>query len=634
MSLMQIGLTGLRAAQAGLDTTGHNVSNVNTPGYTRQQTVQTAAVAQFTGSGYVGNGVDVTNIKRVYDSFLAQNLSSATGSSASATALATAASALDSALADSSSNVSASIDTFFASVQSVANSPSDSAARQTMLSTARTLVARFNDLDGQLTSQAANTAQQISDNVASVNAITKQLATLNSQISNNGLQTPNDLLDQRDQLTQQLAQMIGANSLVQSDGTVNVYVASGQPLVTGTQANTLVTVPDDQDASKQQLAITVAGQPQRLQTAQITGGTIGGLLQFRDQVLEPAQNALGRTAIALGSALNAQNALGQDANGNLGGALFTVASPVVVPRPGNSAGSGLSATITNPTQITASDYRLDYDGTNYKVTNLTSNTSQSFSSLPQTVDGFRISLTGPMAAGDRFTISPAKNGARDIAVTTTDPGKIAAAAPVALTTGSGNTGTAQLASLVVNPASPLPTGLQSPVNVVFHVSGSTTTYDLVDATSGTAISSGNAFTNATTITQNGWSLQISGTPANGDSFTVGPNTGGTGDNRNALLLAGVQQASISAVGSAQDSYNGLVGLVGNQTNEAKALQTSEGNVLSQAQDDRDSLSGVNLDEEAVNLQKYQQAYQAAAKSIAVAQAMFQSILDVMAAVTT
>jgi flagellar hook-associated protein 1 len=628
MGLMEVGLSGLRAAQAGLQTTGHNVTNVNTAGYSRQQIVQTAATAQFTGAGYIGKGVDVTSITRVYGDYLTQSVRDATAASSGANAYAAQSSQLDGALADSASNMSSSIDTFFSSVQAVANAPSDSASRQTMLSTARTLVARFNDLSDRVQTQSTDIGRQINDNVASVNTVAKQIATLNTQIANNGIQTPNDLLDERDALVQQLAGTVGATALALGDGTVNVYVAGGQPLVIGAIANQMSTIPDQQDASKQQLAISIAGNTVPLQTSQITQGTIGGLMRFRDEVLAPTQNALGRVAITLGSAINAQNSLGQDGNGNLGGPLFTVASPLVVPKQSNSAGADISATIADPSKLTTADYRLDYDGTNYTVTNLSDSTKQTFSSLPQTVDGVKIAVTGSLASGDRFTISPTRNGARDIAVTTTDPARIAAAAPVTLTTGASNTGTAQQASLSVVPASPLPSNLQSPVNVVFHVIGSTTTYDVVDKASGTALSSGNAYNANTTITQNGWSLSFSGTPANGDTFTVGPNIGGTGDSRNALLLAAVQTKTTTAVGSVQDAYNGLVGQVGNQTAEANALQSSQTNVLTQAQTDRDSLSGVNLDEEAVNLQKYQQAYQAAAKSIAVAQTLFQTIIGI------
>ena len=438
---------------------------------------------------------------------------------------------------------------------------------------------------------------------------------------------PNDLLDQRDALVQKIAGLVGATSIPQSDGTLNVFVGNGQPLVVGGNANTLTTIPDDQDSTKKQLAITINGQPQRVSTAQVTDGTIGGLFRFRDQVLAPTQNSLGQIAIGLGTALNAQNALGQDASGNPGGALFSIGSPQVSGRLSNSSGAAIAVTVSDPKQLTTSDYRLDYDGSNYTLTDLSSNTSQQFASLPQTVNGINIAVTSPLAAGDRFTILPTRNGARDFAVATTDPSRIATAAPVALSAAAGNTGSAQVASLAVTQGSSWPANLQTPVAVKFHVVGSTTTYDLVDPSTNAVISSANAYTAGATIAQNGWNLSLTGTPADGDTFTVGPNTGGTGDPRNALLLAAVQQAVVTKVGSAQDTYNGLVGLVGNKTQEATSLSSSEDSLLTQAQDARDAVSGVNLDEEAVNLQKYQQAYQAASKSIATAQAMFQSILQ-------
>ncbi len=631
-SLIGIGLSALRAAQAGLATTGHNIANVNTAGYSRQQVELTPSNALLSGSGYVGQGVTVTTVRRVYGDFLAQALRDSTASSTRASTYATEVSRVDNYLADSSSNLSSATDSFFAAVQTVANNPADSASRQTLLSTARTLAARFNDLGGRLQSQGDDVDRQIDDVVANVNTLTQQVATLNRSILTDGRdatnnQIPNDLLDQRDALVQQIAGAIGATALPQSDGTVSLFAGNGQPLLVGSTASALTTVPDDRDPTKKQLAVTVNGQPQRVQTAQVGEGTLGGLFKFRDEVLSGAVNTLGQIAIALGSALNAQNALGQDANGNAGIALFGVASPAVVAKPTNSPGSGLAVTIDDASRLTTSDYRLDYDGTNYTLTDTTANTSRQFSSLPQTVDGVRIAVTGALAAGDRFTIAPTRNGARDFTVATSDPARIATAAPVALVGAAANTGSARVSSLAVTPAVPLPANLRSPVDVRFHVSGGTTTYDLVDPTTSNVLSGGNAYTDGAVIARNGWTLTLSGTPADNDVFTVGPNRGAAGDNRNALLLASVQRKAVTAAGSAQDTYNGLVGLIGNKSNEATSLSTAEDNLRTQAQDNRDSVSGVNLDEEAVNLQKYQQAYQAASKSIATAGILFQTVLD-------
>ena len=629
--LIGIGLSALRAAQTGLATTGHNIANINTPGFSRQQTILAPAAALYTGNGYTGQGVTVSSVRRVYSDFLTQSLRDSTATSQRATTYSTEIARVDGYLTDSSSSLSSATDAFFSAAQTIATNPSDSASRQTLLSSARTLAARFNDLGSRLQTQGADVDRQIDDSVSSVNALAQQVATLNHSILTDGRdatnnQIPNDLLDQRDALIQQIAGAIGATALPQSDGSVNLFAGNGQPLVVGSRANTLITVPDDQDASKKQLAVVVDGSPQRVVTSQITDGTLGGLFKVRDEVLGPAANKLGQIAIALGTALNDQNKLGQDLNGNLGGALFGVGSPVVVAKPTNSAGSGLAVTIADPSRLTADDYRLDYDGSQYTVTNLTDQTARQFSSLPQTVDGVSIALQGPLAAGDRFTISPTRNGARDFTVATMDASRIATAAPITLSAASTNTGSAQVASLSVVPASPLPANLRTPVDVRFHVAGGTTTYDLVDPASNTVLSSNNAYVDGATISQNGWALTFTGIPADNDRFTVGPNVNGTSDNRNALLLAAVQQKAVTPSGSAQDTYNGLVGMVGNKTNEAASLSTAENNLLVQAQDNRDAVSGVNLDEEAVNLQKYQQAYQAASKSIQTAQAMFDAVL--------
>ena len=630
--LIGIGLSALRAAQTGLATTGHNIANVNTAGFSRQQAQLTPSPSLYTGAGYVGQGVTVASVRRVYSDYLTQSLRDSTASNARAGAYSAEIARTDSYLADSSSNLSAATDRFFAAVHDVADNPADSASRQTLLSTARTLATRFNDLAARVQTQGSDVDRQIDDQVANVNTLANRVASLNRSILTDGRdptnnQVPNDLLDQRDALVQQIAGALGTTALPQSDGTVSLFAGNGQPLVIGADANRLTTVPDDQDASKKQLAVLVNGHAQRVATANVSDGTLGGLFKFRDEVLTQATNTLGQIAIGLGAALNAQNKLGQDANGNPGGALFGLGSPTVIAKSTNSSASGLAVAITNPGQLTASDYRLDYDGTNYKLTNLADQTSRSYTSLPQTVDGITIAVSGPLSAGDRFTIAPTRTGARDFTVATSDPARIATAAPIASTSAPANTGSATVASLAVLPASPLPAALRTPVDVRFHGSGTTTTYDLVDTATNTVLSAGNAYTDGAAISRNGWSLTFAGTPANGDSFTVGPNTGGTGDNRNALLLASVQQAVVTTGGNAQETYNGLVGLIGNRTDEANSLATAEDHLLTQAQDNRDAVSGVNLDEEAANLQKFQQAYQAASKSIATASVMFQAVLD-------
>lgn len=628
--LTSIALTGLRAAQAGLATTGHNISNVNTAGYSRQQTIQTAALAQFSGNGYVGTGVNVTSIRRVYSDYATQSLRESVSTSAKSNAFSTEINRIDGWLADSSSNLSTAVDSFFKTAQTVANNPADVSARQTMLSSARTLAGRFNDLNARLTQQGADIDRQIDDNVTSVNALAQQVAALNQRIQVDDRSTtlgqlPNDLLDQRDALVQQISTAIGATAIPQSDGSLNVFVGNGQPLVVGQQANRLVAIPGGEDTTKKELAVMVNNSPARIPNGLIQSGTLGGLMNFRDDVLTNATNTLGQIAAGLGAALNAQNKLGQDANGLAGADLFKLGSPVVVAATDNSATAKLAVTITDASKLSTADYRLSYDGSQYTLTNLSSKSSQTFASLPQTVDGVKIDVASPLSAGDQFTIAPTRNGAKDFAVATTDPAKIASAAPISLATGA-NTGTARQAALSVVPADPLPANLKAPVDVKFHVANGVTTYDLVDKTSGSTISSGNAYTDGVPIVQNGWSLTFSGVPADNDTFTVGPNINGSGDNRNALLLAAVQKNAVTSIGSAQDTYAGLVGNIGNRANEATALATADASLVTQAQESRDSISGVNLDEEAANLQKYQQAYQAASKSIQTANAMFDAVM--------
>lgn len=630
-NLLVSSLSGLNAAQVGIATTGHNVANANTPGFTRQQVLLSSRPGQLTGPGFIGQGVDVVGVRRIYDQFLTAQVRLEQTQANYLSTYHTALQQIDNLVSDTTAGVSAAMQSFFDAANGVANNPESVPARQTLLSNAQFVVNRFQAIDQRLTDMANGVTGQITNSVNNVNSYVRQIAALNGSIKRNGAngtgQQPNDLLDQRDQLINQLNQEIKTTALQQADGTVSIFFGSGQALVIDEQAIQLQTVQSPNDPSKVDIAYLNNGQTIALQQSSLQGGNINGYLAFRDQSLEPARNALGRVALGFAVSINQQNQLGQDLNGALGGNLFNVASPRVTNNANNNPASGVpTVTIANIAGLTASDYQLKFDGVSYTLLRLSDNTTTNYASLPQTVDGMTITAPATITAGDSFLIRPTANGARDIALATNDSAKIAAAAPIRAAAALTNTGTATITSGTVNPPPPPNANLQSPVTITFT---SPTTFTVAGAVP--AVVGAVAYTSGQNITYNGWTVQITGTPAVGDVFNVTANTSATGDNRNALLMAGLQTQNLMANGTAtlQGVYGQLVGQVGAKTHELSVSSLAQDNMVTQTIAAQQAVSGVNLDEEAANLIRYQNAYQAAAKAMQVAQTLFDAIIAIM-----
>lgn len=625
-------LSGMNAAQSGIATTQHNIANANTPGFTRQQILVSSRAGQPTGGGFIGQGVDVTGVKRIYDQFLNTQVLQEQNQASYLTAYHTAITQIDNLLADPTAGASPAMQSFFDALNGVANSPESMPARQTLLSNAQFAINRFQAIDQRLTDIANGLTGQITNSVNLVNSYAQQIATLNGNIkratANGQGQQPNDLIDQRDQLISQLNQEIKTTVLRQADGTTSVFIGSGQALVMDEQAMRLQVIQSPNDPSKVDIAYLSNGRTATMQQSSLQGGNIGAYLAFRDQTLEPARNALGRVALGMAVSVNQQNQLGQDFNGALGGNLFNVAVPRIDRNANNNPTSGVpSVTIADITKLTTSDYQLKFNGgTSYTLLRLSDNVTTNFATLPQTVDGMTITAPAPVAIGDSFLIRPTANGARDIALATNDTAKIAAAAPIRGAAALTNTGTATISSGAVNAPPPADVNLQQAVSIAFN--NPPTTFNVSGTGTGNPINV--PYTSGQNITYNGWTVQITGTPVAGDIFNITSNTNATGDNRNALLMAGLQTQNLMANGtvSLQGAYGQLVGDVGAKTSEMAVTSLAQTNMVAQTVAAQQAVSGVNLDEEAANLIRYQNAYQAAAKAIQIAQTMFDAIIAI------
>ncbi len=643
VDIFQIGSSGLSASSVGMAITGQNISNASTPGYSEEVAEQAASPAQGYSFGYVGNGTDVSTVTREFNSLLASQINTTQSASSQITSYSNQITPIDNTIANPTAGLSPVMQSFFSSLQNLSSDPSQLSSLQTAMSSSQTMVAQFQTLQTQLTQASTGVNSQITSEVNTINTDAQQLAAVNQAIqigyatANN--QPPNTLLDQRDQLVNQLSQETSV-TVVPEGNQYNVFIGNGQPLVMGATSNTLTTVPSASNPTNLEVAYDNNGKIEPINEASLPGGTLGGLFAFRAQSLSPIQNQIGQIAITLGSALNAQNELGQTINGTMGKALFTIAAPVVYANSNNTGTAQLSATITNASALTPDNYTLSYDGTNYTLTDNTTNTVKSTSVTPPNnlvVDGVTYNISsGTMAAGDSFAISPTAAGAQDFAMATTDPTQFAAAAPIATSTPTTNTGTGVMTPGSVNTgftpadASPATTltytaasntlsGFPAGASVVVSVNGTSTTYP-----AGTPV----PYTAGMTMTFNNMTVGISGTPANGDTFTVGPNTNGTGDSRNILLMNALETANTMNNGTStfQGAYAQMVDAVGNTTSQLTTTGTTETNLLTAATAQQQSISGVNLDQETVNLLQYQQVYEACGKIIQVASQNFSTIL--------
>jgi flagellar hook-associated protein 1 FlgK len=700
-----ISVSGLLAAQRALSTTGHNIANATTPGYSRQRVVMEPRQPQIFGNGAVGTGVKVTDINRVYDEFLVSEVRDSTSKEKYLDTARKFTSQVDNMLADPEAGLSPAISSFFDAVNGVSNDPSSTASRQVLLSAAQNLSDRFGFLNDRFEALRQSTNKDIDSTVTDINETAKAIADINKAIvraSEIAQKPANDLLDQRDLLVKKLAEKINVRVTVQEDGRMNVFVGNGQTLVVGDVASRLEAVPNEHDPTKKEIVFVGAGGRSVI-TQFLSGGELGGIAKFRKEVLDPAQNELGRIAIGVATSFNKQHRLGMTLNNKLGGDFFTELDKTaaqIMPSLHNKGDMELGMTITDPNKLTTSDYELTYYQGQYELLRLDdSKVVSRFKDLPQKIDadGFEIHVTkgSKIMDNDRFLIQPTRRAADKFAVAVSSVDEIAAATPIRAEADIDNLGNAKIAVTQItdtnNPGFKTAPGQLSPPYVVRFVddqhfqildnSGKPIKVKLaavaddpdinLNAKPGAtpavpASDTGNRATPAKPplhekndkaatadklgviagpITYDksqgvevfptaggidrGFHIKINGQPKAGDMFRIEFNTDGTSDNSNALALASLQSKPTLMNGTSDyaQTYGQLVSRVGSKTHELDVNQKAQKLLLDRAIAEREETSGVNLDEEAADMVKYQKLYQANAQVIAAMNKSFQILMD-------
>ena len=631
--LLGIATSGLGAIQQALSTAGHNIANVNTEGYSRQVADFSTLPAQRIGNSFLGSGVEVGAVRRAYDSFVVDELRTRSSKLGQATSFESLSSSLDSLVGDSDNGLSTTLEGFFNAIQGVASDPSSLSARQILLSDAEILTDRFTQLNNNLLSFERDTNNRITSAVGEINGLADNLAELNADIvlALGGGAVPNDLLDQRDALLMQLSEKVGIISLEQTDGAVNVFVGKGQPLVVGGTSQNLVVVDSPVYPGRLEVGVAQPGGATQIITNQISGGELQGVLDFRTRVLDPAMSKLGRLAVGMTELVNAQHQLGIDLNGQLGGDFFSPISSPVISAATNTGAATVSFTIDNVSDLEASDYLLVFDGAQWGLTR-TADGAFSGGAGPFALDGITVNIAGGApVAGDTYLIRPVHGAAGSFGLELASPEQFAAAAPVVSSLSLGNSGSAEISDVQVSST----TGLPLAGDITLTYNAAIPGYDVVGGPGGTIAfnptteSGGKTFTFAGS---GGLSFTLSGIPSNGDVITLSANTGAPGDNRNALFLGAMQSQALLDGSSATfgESYSGMVGGVGVATRQGKANLQAEDSLMDSAVAARERVSGVNLEQEAAELVRLQQAYQAAAQLVAITDTLFQTLLNATA----
>lgn len=635
MSSLNIATRALNTNLAALQVIGHNIANVNTDGYSRQNVLLQSAGYQAMGSGYFGKGVEIGSIERSHSEYLTREARLTSSVAAADQVRFSRLQQLESVFPIGSQGLGVALNDMLNAWNDVTSSPTNLTAREVVLARADEFASRLRASAGQLDMLKLSTEQQVQSSVDAVNRLAQNLASVNKRLTEaaGSTQTPNDLLDERDQLLREINRYVQTSTVAADNGAVSVFVGGSQPLVLGTQANSLAVTRDPIDTSRIGVTFRQASASSQVPDTAL-GGELGGLMHFLNQDLLSVQNQLGRMALATAETVNAQHQLGVDLRGNPGQAFF-VPPPAAsgIGAPTNTGSATVGATVSDPTALIASDYELRFGTGTVSVVRLSDGNATSFGPpVPTTltVDGLDFNLAGGAAAnGDVFRVRPFEAVARNLSVAIGAPERLAAASPVKVEPGTTNSGGLAIEGLYAVDAHP---NLTDPVTITFNPDG---TY------SATGLGPGNPppdnagppasynFVAGQPIVLNGWSLTLRGSPTAGDSFSVSstPLTSIAQNAGNANGVLALRDLATFEGVPLSDGYVSLFSDLGTRVQGAEFAASFSTNIAQAAETARTNVAGVNLDEEAARLLQFQQAYQASAKFLQIAQSTFDSLLQ-------
>lgn len=659
-ALLSLGMRAMFANQAALQTIGQNIANANTPGYSRQSAVLTTPNGQYTGAGFFGKGVDVQTVTRSHNEFLTKE---AAGTKSLATMDATSLSLLqqlEKVFPLGEQGLGQAANKFLNSMVDVASRPSDPSARQVLLGSAQELAARFSSAGQQLANLQSGVVSDMRADVNVVNQLAKQIAAANEQVARtagNG-HTPNDLLDQRDQLISQLSAYVQVTTLPASDGTVGVFIGGGQRLVLGDQAQQLVVTADPFDNTRAQLSITEASGSRALDESVLSGGSLSAQLKYQNGALQDGRNLLGQMAVALAQRVNTQQALGLDQSNppGAGAPIFAVGAARALPattnarNPDSSFATTVDVQITDPSKVPASSFLLRADPAGvagqYELTARPSGAPEILTAA-QINARFGVQITeagAPMGPADRFLLEPVAQAAIEMKRVLDNTNGIAAASPITATTDVNNTGTATVDSVyAVNSNLDLS---KVPLSIQFgaiNPADNSVSYSITMADGSTVAGvwrAGSSIGNEPLAGIDlGFELRLNGVPRPGDKVDVqatafpGTNNGNAKaflnlQNENMVGRTVAADGTVARGATITDAYATAMSDIGSRVQGARYLSEVSTSVASDAETSRSSQAGVNLDEEAARLMQFQQGYQAAAKVLQAGQTIFDELLKI------
>lgn len=631
---INIGARALSVNMAALGVVGHNIANASTDGYSRQSANLSSAGYQAMAGNYFGRGVDIGSVTRSHNVYLHREAQAAASMAAAESERLELMQQLETAFPTGESGLGASVNQMLNAWGDVASSPTNQAARMVALSRGEALAARLSDSATQMDIMANTGRQKAQTTVESVNRLAQDIAQINLRIVEiqGSSSEPNDLLDQRDALMDELSRYVQITTMPASDGSLGVFLAGSQPLVLGQHANALALQRNPVDPTQSSIAFVQSGFSFDMPPSSI-GGQLGGLMTFLREDLPAMQNQLGRMALALNSSLNTQHSLGVDLAGNAGGDFFVpAANAAAMPATTNTGTAQIHTAVSDPTAFMASDYRITATAAGFDIVRMVDGTSSSFAGLPATMDGLDFELTaGATSVGDSFLVRPFAAAARDMQMALSAPHQLAVASPVFVSPGTTNGGGVAIESLYAHQPS---ANLTDPVTLTFLANGSFTATGLGPgnpAPDNAGPPASYNYTPGQQILFNGWSLTLRGEPTAGDSFTISATPVGSAaqNGGNAKAVLALRDRPTFEGVSLADGYGSLLSHLGTEVQGAKFANEFSSQIAASSENARASVSGVNLDEEAARLLQFQQAYQAAAKFLQVAQSAFDTMLQAM-----